>query len=146
MDSIKDISPDASVEIITFDSPEGKEIYRHSTSHIMAHAVKELFPAAKPAIGPAIEDGFYYDFDMDSPFMPEDLAVIEKKMSEIIKKNNLFVRKNLSKKDAIDLFRKMGEAYKVELISDIADEEMSIYEEGGFVDLCRGPHVFSTGA
>ncbi|MDO9287833.1 MAG: threonine--tRNA ligase [Thermodesulfovibrionales bacterium] len=146
LDSIKDISPDASVEIITFDSPEGKEIYRHSTSHIMAHAVKELFPAAKPAIGPAIEDGFYYDFDMDSPFMPEDLAVIEKKMSEIIKKNNLFVRKNLSKKDAIDLFRKMGEAYKVELISDIADEEMSIYEEGGFVDLCRGPHVFSTGA
>ena len=112
----------------------------------MAHAVKELFPAAKLAIGPAIEEGFYYDFDMDSPFTPEDLAAIEKKMSEIIKKNNLFVRKNISKKDAIDLFRKMGEAYKVELISEITDEEMSIYEEGGFIDLCRGPHVFSTGA
>lgn len=146
MDSIKDISPDASVEIITFDSPEGKEIYRHSTSHIMAHAVKELFPAAKPAIGPAIEDGFYYDFDMDSPFTPEDLAAIEKKMSEIIKKNNPFVRKNISKKDAIALFRKMGEDYKVELLAEIADEEVSIYEEDGFVDLCRGPHVFSTGA
>jgi len=105
-----------------------------------------LFPAAKPAIGPAIDEGFYYDFDMDSPFTPEDLAAIEKKMSEIIKKNNPFVRKNISKKDAIALFRKMGEAYKVELISDIADEEMSVYEEGGFIDLCRGPHVFSTGA
>ncbi|MFA4830484.1 MAG: threonine--tRNA ligase, partial [Thermodesulfovibrionales bacterium] len=105
-----------------------------------------MFPAAKPAIGPAIDEGFYYDFDMDSPFTPEDLAAIEKKMSEIIKKNNPFVRKNISKKDAIALFRKMGEAYKVELISDIADEEMSVYEEGGFIDLCRGPHVFSTGA
>ncbi|KAF0146354.1 MAG: threonyl-tRNA synthetase [Nitrospirae bacterium] len=112
----------------------------------MAHAVKELFPEAKLAIGPAIEEGFYYDFDMDSPFTPEDLAAIEKKMSEIIKKNNPFVRKNISKKDAIDLFRKMGEAYKVELITEIADEEMSIYEEDGFIDLCRGPHVFSTGA
>ena len=105
-----------------------------------------MFPAAKPAIGPAIDDGFYYDFDMDSPFTPEDLTAIEKKMSEIIKKNNPFVRKNIPKKDAIDLFKKMGEDYKVELISEIADEEMSIYEEGGFVDLCRGPHVFSTGA
>ena len=105
-----------------------------------------MFPAAKPAIGPAIDEGFYYDFDMDSPFTPEDLAAIEKKMSEIIKKNNPFVRKNISKKDAIDLFTKMGEAYKVELISDITDEEMSVYEEGGFIDLCRGPHVFSTGA
>lgn len=146
MDSIKDISPDASVEIITFDSPEGKEIYSHSTSHIMAQAVKELFPEAKLAIGPAIEEGFYYDFDMDKPFTPEDLAAIEKKMSEIIKKNNPFVRKNISKKDAMALFRKMGEAYKVELLAEIADEEVSIYEEGGFVDLCRGPHVFSTGA
>ncbi|MFA5846244.1 MAG: threonine--tRNA ligase [Thermodesulfovibrionales bacterium] len=146
LDFVKDISSEATIDIITFDSPEGKEIYRHSTSHILAHAVKELFPAAKPAIGPAIDEGFYYDFDMDSPFTPEDLAAIEKKMSEIIKKNNPFVRKNISKKDAIALFRKMGEAYKVELISDIADEEMSVYEEGGFIDLCRGPHVFSTGA
>ncbi|MEK6582975.1 MAG: threonine--tRNA ligase [Nitrospirota bacterium] len=146
LDFVKDISSEATIDIITFDSPEGKEIYRHSTSHILAHAVKELFPAAKPAIGPAIDDGFYYDFDMDSPFTPEDLTAIEKKMSEIIKKNNPFVRKNIPKKDAIDLFKKMGEDYKVELISEIADEEMSIYEEGGFVDLCRGPHVFSTGA
>ena len=105
-----------------------------------------MFPAAKPAIGPAIDEGFYYDFDMDSPFTPEDLAVIEKKMSEIIKKNNPFVRKNISKKDAMALFRKMGEDYKVELLAEIADEEVSIYEEDGFVDLCRGPHVFSTGA
>ncbi|MBI5205405.1 MAG: threonine--tRNA ligase [Nitrospirae bacterium] len=145
LDFVKDISSEATIDIITFDSPEGKEIYRHSTSHVMAHAVKELFPEAKLAIGPAIEDGFYYDFDMDSPFTPEDLAAIEKKMSEIIKKNNTFVRKTVPKKEAIALFKKMGEDYKAELLSEIADEDVSLYEEGGFIDLCRGPHVFSTG-
>ncbi len=112
----------------------------------MAHAVKELFPSAKLAIGPAIEDGFYYDFDIDRPFTPEDLIAIEKKMLEIIKKNNPFVRKTISKRDAVDLFRRMGEDYKLELINEIADENVSVYEEGGFTDLCRGPHVPSTGA
>ena len=111
----------------------------------MAHAVKQLFPGAKLAIGPAIEDGFYYDFDMDKPFSPEDLTSIEKKMSEIIKQNNPFIRKVLPRKEAVDLFRKMGEEYKVELIEAITDEEVSLYEEGGFTDLCRGPHIETTG-
>lgn len=111
----------------------------------MAHAVKELFPDVKLAIGPATEDGFYYDFDTDKPFTPEDLELIEKKMSEIIKNNNPFVKRIVSKKKAIDLFKKLGEDYKVELLNEIQEDKVSIYEEGGFIDLCRGPHIDSTG-
>jgi threonyl-tRNA synthetase len=111
----------------------------------MAHAVKELFPEAKLAIGPSIEDGFYYDFDINRPFTPEDLSAIEKKMKEIIKKNHPFVRKVLQRSDAITLFGEMGEVYKVELLKEISDDEVSLYEEGGFVDLCRGPHIETTG-
>lgn len=133
------------IKEINFNSKEDREIYRHSASHIMAHAVKEIFPEAKIAIGPAIEDGFYYDFDIDRPFTPEDLAAIEKKMSEIIKKNNLFVKRTVPRLEAIEIFRKMGEDYKIELLEEIADEEVSLYEEGGFTDLCRGPHIDSTG-
>jgi threonyl-tRNA synthetase len=124
---------------------EEKDIYRHSTSHIMAHAVKELFPEVRIAIGPAIEDGFYYDFDSERAFTPEDLVIIEKKMSEIIKRNKPFVRNVVSRQEAIDLFTNMGEPYKVELLSAMEDQEVSIYEEGGFLDLCRGPHVDSAG-
>lgn len=130
---------------VNFDSPEGREIYRHSASHIMAHAVKEIFPTVKLAIGPATDEGFYYDFDMDRPFTPEDLGLIENKMKELIKKDNPFTRKTMTRKDAIELFEKMGEDYKVEILSEIADDEVSVYEEGGFVDLCRGPHVPATG-
>lgn len=146
-DAIKIKNQDGSDDTvsITFDSEEGREIYRHSASHIMAHAVKELFPDAKLAIGPAIEDGFYYDFDLDRPLTPEDLNRIEEKMALIIKSNNLFNRKAIRKDAAVELFKKAGENYKVELLSEIADEEVSVYEEGGFVDLCRGPHVPSTG-
>ncbi len=133
------------IKVINFNSKEARETYRHSTSHIMAHAVKQLFPGAKLAIGPAIDEGFYYDFDIDRAFTPEDLSSIEKKMSEIIKQDNPFVRKIVSKEDAIELFRKMGEDYKVELLEEITDKEVSLYEEGGFVDLCRGPHISSTG-
>ena len=111
----------------------------------MAHAVKALFPEAKLAIGPAIDEGFYYDFDINRPFTPEDLSLIEKKMSEIIKQNSPFVCRIVSKKEAVELFRKMGEGYKVELLGEIPDEEVSLYEEGGFVDLCRGPHIESAG-
>ena len=145
MDSIDDIDPQAFVEAITFDSAEGREIYRHSTSHIMAHAVREMFPDAKFAIGPSTEEGFYYDFDIDRPFTPEDLDAIEKKMAGIIKKDSPFVRKAVSKKDAIEMFEKTGEKYKVELLQEIPDKEVTIYEENGFIDLCRGPHVPSTG-
>ncbi|MBI1810524.1 MAG: threonine--tRNA ligase [Nitrospirae bacterium] len=111
----------------------------------MAHAVKEIFPAVKLAIGPATDEGFYYDFDIDRPFTPEDHVLIENKMKELIKKDNQFTRKTLPRKDAIVLFKKMGEDYKVELLSEIADDKVSVYEEGGFVDLCRGPHVPATG-
>ncbi|WP_242455780.1 threonine--tRNA ligase [Dissulfurispira thermophila] len=121
------------------------EILRHSTSHIMAHAIKDLFPDAKLAIGPATEDGFYYDIDRDTPFTPEDLEKIEKRMKEIIKENNPFVKKDISKNEAIELFKKKGEDYKVELLEEIPDDTVSIYEEGGFVDLCRGPHLSDTG-
>ncbi len=136
---------DAAVELITFASPEGKELYRHSTSHIMAHAVKLLFPDTKVTIGPAIEDGFYYDFDRAEPFTPEDLAKIEAKMKEIVKKNSPFVRKVVSRADAIAMFAGMGETYKVELIESLPDETVSLYENDGFIDLCRGPHLHRTG-
>ncbi|RMG03380.1 MAG: threonine--tRNA ligase [Nitrospirae bacterium] len=136
---------DAEVEAVTLDSPEGLELYRHSTSHVMAHAVKDLFPDVKVAIGPAIEDGFYYDFDTERSFTPEDLEKIEKRMKEIIKENNPFRRLILPKDEAIEVFKKRGETYKVELIEEIEDDEVSLYEEGDFVDLCRGPHLPSTG-
>ncbi|MEO5359229.1 MAG: threonine--tRNA ligase [Nitrospirota bacterium] len=110
----------------------------------MAHAVKDLYPGAKVTIGPSTEDGFYYDFDIDTPFTPNDLSAIEKAMHKIIKRNNPFVRKTMSKADAIELFKTMGEDYKVEIIEAIEADEVSLYEEGGFVDLCRGPHVPST--
>jgi len=121
------------------------ETYRHSTSHIMAHAVKELFPDAKLAIGPATDEGFYYDFDINRPLTPEDLSLIEKKMSKIIKQGNPFMRKIVTRQEAIEMFKMKGEDYKVELLEEITDEEVSLYEEGGFVDLCRGPHIGSTG-
>ena len=133
---------DASLDYTT---KEGIETYRHSASHIMAEAVKELFPEAKLAIGPAIEDGFYYDFDVEKPFTPADMEKIEKRMQEIIKRNAPFVREEISKKDAIKLFESKGELYKIELINELNDETISIYRQGGFVDLCRGSHVPSTG-
>jgi threonyl-tRNA synthetase len=111
----------------------------------MAHAVKRLFPEAKLAIGPAIEEGFYYDFDIDKPFTPEDLASIEKEMKAIIKKNYPFVKKTISREDALKMFKEKGEIYKVELLEEITDSEVSLYEDGDFVDLCRGPHIESTG-
>ncbi len=111
----------------------------------MAHAVKTLFPDARVAIGPAIQDGFYYDFDIDRTFTPEDIAAIEKEMEQIIRKNSPFVRKEMPREEAIALFEKTGEIYKVELIRAIPDEKVSIYEEDGFTDLCRGPHLASTG-
>lgn len=142
--SIENIPSESTVEIINFDSKEGREIYRHSTSHIMAHAIKELFPKAKLAIGPATDEGFYYDIDIDSPFTPEDLKKIENKMKEIIKKGNPFIRKEMKKNDAIQFFKSIGEDYKVELLEEIQDDVVSLYEEGGFADLCKGPHVNNT--
>jgi threonyl-tRNA synthetase len=139
------VDQDASIAILTFDSPEGHEVYWHSTSHLMAHAVKQLFPKAKLAIGPAIEEGFYYDFDLDRPFTPEDLVKIEKKMAELAKAATPITRKNISKTEALAFFNNKGETYKSELISELPDgEPISIYEQADFADLCRGPHVSST--
>jgi len=122
------------------------EILRHSCSHVMAEAVKELWPDVKLAIGPAIEDGFYYDFDKKEAFTDEDLARIEKKMAEIISKDEPFIREELDKKSALDLFKKLNEPYKIELINALPETKVSIYRTGkGFLDLCRGPHIESTG-
>jgi threonyl-tRNA synthetase len=135
----------AAVEIVTFNSLEGRETYWHSTSHLMAHAVKQLFPQAKLAIGPAIEEGFYYDFDLERPLTPEDLVRIEKKMSELAKAGSPIKRKNISKAEALSFFNNKGESYKVELISELPEGDViSIYEQDDFADLCRGPHVPST--
>ncbi|KPK01079.1 MAG: threonyl-tRNA synthetase [Nitrospira bacterium SG8_35_4] len=111
----------------------------------MAHAIKKIYPDAKLAIGPAIDDGFYYDLECSHSFTQEDLPAIEKKMKEIIKANSPFVKKNISRQDAIDLFLKLGETYKVELLNEMTDNEVTVYEEGDFTDLCRGPHLESTG-
>jgi len=118
---------------------------RHSTSHVMAQAVKMLWPDAKLGIGPSIEDGFYYDFDKADAFVPEDLDRIEDKMRDIIHANHKFDRQEMKKEEAIKFFKKLGETYKVELIKDIPEEKVTIYKDGDFVDLCRGPHIESTG-
>jgi threonyl-tRNA synthetase len=132
------------VEIITEKSPEALTIFRHSAAHLMAQAVKELFPKAKVTIGPAIESGFYYDFDMDAPFTPEDLERIEARMHELAAANQKIERRELTSGEAVALFAEMGENYKVELINDLAAETVSLYTQGSFTDLCRGPHLPST--
>ncbi len=140
-----EIGDKAVLEPITLDSEEGLEILRHSTSHVMAMAVKELFPGVKVTIGPAIEDGFYYDFDYERPFKEDDLPKIEEKMDEIVKANYPFVRKDVSKEEAVEFFKDQGETYKLELIEEIEDDTVSLYTQGSFTDLCRGPHIPSTG-
>ena len=139
------IETEAELEPIYMDSEEGLEIIRHSTSHVMAMAVKELFPGVKVAIGPAIENGFYYDFDYERPFKEEDLPRIEERMKDIIKADLPFVRKELTSQEATDLFKAQGEDYKVELIHDLGAEKVSLYTQGSFTDLCRGPHIPTTG-
>lgn len=128
------------------DTDEGREILRHSTAHVLAQAVKRLFPEVKLAIGPAIENGFYYDFDKPEPFTLDDLGRIEEEMRRIVSENLPIVREEISRDDALALFRKMDEPYKLELIEDLPqDEVVSVYRQGEFVDLCRGPHLASTG-
>ncbi|TXJ53900.1 threonine--tRNA ligase [Brachyspira aalborgi] len=136
---------DGNLELIFTTTNEGLEILRHSTSHLMAQAVKRLYPNVQVTIGPAIKDGFYYDFDTDKPFTDEDLPKIEAEMKKIIKENIPVFRKIMTKKDAIEYFKKNNEPYKVEIIEDIDADTVSFYEQGDFIDLCRGPHVPSTG-
>jgi len=140
------LQDNATIEPVTFATPEGKEVYRHSSTHIMAQAVKELFPTAQLTIGPALEESFYYDCAFDRPFTPEDLEKIEARAQEIIKANRPFVRKEMSREEGMKFFHGQGEEYKVEIIEGFTDPTVSLYEQGtGFVDLCRGPHVPSTG-
>ncbi|OGP34925.1 MAG: threonine--tRNA ligase [Deltaproteobacteria bacterium GWC2_65_14] len=143
LDLAAEAPPGGTVEWITPKDPDGVEIVRHSTAHVMAAAVTELFPGARITIGPSIENGFYYDFDVEPPFTPEDLEAIERRMAEIVKEDRPFEREVVSRDEARSRFP--GEPYKEELLSDIPEETVSLYRMGGFLDLCRGPHVPSSG-
>jgi threonyl-tRNA synthetase len=134
-----------SLDFVSLDSEDGLDILRHSTSHVMAYAVKELFKGVKVSIGPSIEKGFYYDFDYEGTFTPDDLARIEETMAELVKRDLPFIREEISKAEAIKLFEQQGETYKVEILKGLNDEHVSVYRSGNFVDLCRGPHIPSMG-
>src|SRR5262249_31138342 len=137
---------DSTLEWVYPDSPEGLDTLRHSTAHLMAQAVQGLFPGTQVTIGPTIENGFYYDFKRDQPFSPEELQSIEVRMQDLAKADLPIVREEIARADAIELFRKMGEHYKVEIIEGIPDDKVSLYRQGDWVDLCRGPHVPRTSA
>ncbi|MGQ9475860.1 MAG: threonine--tRNA ligase [Actinomycetota bacterium] len=136
---------EGSLELVTWEDEEGKEVYRHTASHIMAHAVMELWPGTRLAVGPAIKDGFYYDFDLPESITVEDLQRIESRMTEIIERDLPLRREVWPRSEALEFFRDMGQDYKVELLEEIPDEEVTVYRQGDFVDLCRGPHLPSTG-
>lgn len=139
------IESDAALAIITDKNPEGLEVIRHSTAHLLAHAAKELFPDAQVTIGPVVDNGFYYDFSYKRPFTPEDLAAIEQRMAEIVKRELPVTREVWARDKAVEFFKGIGENYKAEIIASIpSDEDVSLYRQGDFIDLCRGPHVPST--
>ncbi len=145
-DLTRPIEAHASVEIISRDSPEALELLRHDAAHVMAEAVKELYPDTQVTIGPAIENGFYYDFSRDAPFTPEDLKDIEQRMGEIVDRDEAITREVWDRDHAIDYFRDQGEEYKAQIIADIdPEQEITVYRQGKFLDLCRGPHLPSTG-
>ena len=140
------IEEDGMIEIITQDQPEALEILRHSSAHLMAQAIKRLYKDVKLGVGPVIEGGFYYDIDLEQSLTPEDLPIIEKEMKKIINENISIVRKEVSRAEAIQIYKEIGDEYKLELIEAIPeDETVTIYEQGEFFDLCRGVHVPSTG-
>lgn len=141
------IEKSSDLQILTFEDPEGKHAYWHSSSHLMAHAIKELHPEAQFGVGPAIENGFYYDFEIDKKLSEDDLQAIEKKMAEIAKEDHPFVREEISKEKAVSIYSERDDFYKLEIISDLNEDEkvISIYKEGGFTDLCTGPHIPSAG-
>jgi len=145
VDLSRPLTADAVVAPVLPDSPEGTDVLRHSTAHLMAHAVKRLFPETQVTIGPVIESGFYYDFKRDRPFTPEDIAHIEETMQALAEENLPVSRRELAREEAIAYFREIGEHYKVEIIESIPEGQVSLYTQGDFTDLCRGPHVPSTG-
>ena len=146
VDLSRPLSEDCAISPVGVDSPDGVEVLRHSTAHLLAQAVKRLFPEVQITIGPVIADGFYYDFKRDQPFTPEDLERIETVMREIAKQNLPVRRETMPRAAATEMFRAMGEAYKAEIIAGIPEDVVSLYRQGEFVDLCRGPHVPATGA
>ncbi len=145
VDLSEKVEEDSEIEVVTFDSDEGKQVFWHSTSHVMAQAVQNLFPQARLDIGPSIKEGFYYDFDVETSFGPEDLERIEDKMKEIVKQDHPFIRKEVSRKEAQELFQQRGEKFKVARLSEMEEDKVTLYQHDDFVDLCRGPHVPSTG-
>ncbi len=145
IDLNRPLHEDGTLQFLTWDDPEGRQVYWHSTSHIMAHAIKALFPEAQFGVGPPIENGFYYDVDVDTKLTGDDLGRIEAKMQEVIAANQAFQREDLSKEAAVSLFERRRDKYKLELLRDLEDDRPSVYHEGDFVDLCRGPHVPATG-
>ena len=145
-DAFRPINNDASLKLITWDDSEGKNTFWHSSAHLMAEAVESTFPGVKFWVGPALDKGFYYDMDLgDRKLTEEDLAILEKKMQELAKQNNRFQRKEISKTDAINYFEEKGDEYKLDLLSNLTDGEITFYTQGGFTDLCRGPHIPATG-
>lgn len=145
-DLLRPITKDAKIAILTFDDEEGQKIFHHTSAHLLAQAVKNLWPETKIAIGPAIKDGFYHDFDSPHTFVPEDIETIEKEMKRLVKENADYKRREVSRVEAIELFEKKGETYKVELIKDMPEEEViTIYESGDYADLCAGPHLSRAG-
>ena len=146
MDLSYKINEDCELNILAFDDEPGKKAFWHTSSHILAQAVQRLFPDAKLAIGPAVDNGFYYDFDVETPFSTEDLQAIEEEMQKIIKDDLQLERFELPREEAVALMKEKGESYKVELIEELPDDAViSFYRQGDFVDLCAGPHIPSTG-
>jgi threonyl-tRNA synthetase len=146
VDLTRPLENDCELKILTFEDQEGREVFWHSSAHLMAHAIEELFPGAKFGVGPPIEDGFYYDVDVDRPLTPEDLQKIEEKMVELAQRDEPYVRRVVTKEEALEFFKKKGDPYKVEIIEQIEDgDTITFYSEGSFTDLCRGPHLPSTG-
>ena len=146
VDTSHTLEEDTELSIVTAKDDDGLEVLRHSCAHLMAQAVQQLFPSAQVTIGPVIEDGFFYDFAYERPFTPEDLEKIEKKMEELAKRDLKVERSVMSRPESVELFSKMGEGYKVQILESIpTDEDLSFYRQGDFIDLCRGPHVPSTG-
>jgi threonyl-tRNA synthetase len=146
VDLSRKLEQDCSLDWVSASTPDGLDILRHSTAHLMAQAVQSLFPGTQVTIGPTIEDGFYYDFKREQPFSPEELEQIEQRMRELTKSNLAVKREEMPRSEAIEMFRKMGESYKVAILEEIPDEKVSLYRQGDWVDLCRGPHVPATGA
>src|SRR3972149_5591422 len=146
VDLNRTLDKDCAAAWIAPDSTEGLDVIRHSTAHLMAQAVQSLFPGTQVTIGPTIEDGFYYDFKRGKSFTPEEIEKIEACMRGLAALNLKVTREEIARESAIELFRRMGEKYKVEILGDIPEETVSLYRQGDWVDLCRGPHVPSTGA